>query len=407
MNLIKISFTGDIMSDPEQEKALIANRKSHSVIFENATQLFSESDLVVANLETPIAGEELGYTEKAASFNTPESILPAIKQMGVDIVTNANNHILDRGVQGLFNTIDALDKYGIEHTGCYKSSKDSEAILIKEVGGVKIAFISYTYGTNSEFNGNLLENNQLFMVDLLKKQLAEGQKAFQTKHFMRIWAEHHINPRLMRFYYPIEKICNHLRPYKGGSCIDTVNEKEIMNSENSPYIERLKRKVRRARALADIVVLCLHCGGQYNEEIGLYTKYVYSILKKMNIDLIVGNHPHCVLGCGFHKKQFYTYSLGNFSFSPGGMWYVDTVLAEYSIVLHAYIDSCRKCISNYYYSIVKNVIGEDGISRVYPVDLLLNNETDAYRKKSLLKDIKSVKMRFVKSTERKVKYEHC
>lgn len=405
MSLVKISFTGDIMSDPEQEKALIVNKKSHNTIFENATQLFAKSNIVVANLETPIAGKELGYTEKAASFNTPESILPAIKQMGVDIVTNANNHILDRGVQGLINTIDALDKYGIGHTGCYKSEKDSESILIKEVEGIKIAFLSYTYGTNSEFNGNLLGDDQLFMVDLLKKQLQEGHGAFQTKHNMRIWAERNINPHLMRFYYPIEHIYNHLRPYKGGNCIDTVNEKEILNPKNFPYIEHLKRKVQKARDLADIVVLCLHCGGQYNEEIGQYTKYIYDQLKKMDIDLIVGNHPHCVLGSGFYKKQFYTYSLGNFSFSPGGMWYVDTVFAEYSIVLHAYIDTNRKCISSYSYSIVKNVIGKDGISRVYPVDLLLKTESSDYKRETLLKDIKSVKARFAKDTEKKVKFE--
>jgi hypothetical protein len=99
--------------------------------------------------------------------------------------------------------------------------------------------------------------------------------------------------------------------------------------------------------------------------------------------------------------------LGNFSFSPGGMWYVDTVLAEYSIVLHAYIDTDSKCISSYSYSIVKNVIGEDGISRVYPVDLLLKIETNDYKRKALLKDIKSIKARFVKSAEKKVKFEHC
>ena len=84
MNLIKISFTGDIMSDSEQEEALITNHKSHSVIFENATQLFSKSDLVVANLETPIAGEELGYTEKAASF------AEKCKKLGFETVSMKN-----------------------------------------------------------------------------------------------------------------------------------------------------------------------------------------------------------------------------------------------------------------------------------------------------------------------------
>lgn len=70
-------------------------------IFEKVAYVLKDSDYVVGNLETPIAGEELEYTKEPTVFNTPLAFAQSIKKAGFDFVSIANNHCLDRGVIGL------------------------------------------------------------------------------------------------------------------------------------------------------------------------------------------------------------------------------------------------------------------------------------------------------------------
>lgn len=55
---------------------------------------------------------------------------------------------MDKGYTGIVSTLDELDKLGIAHTGTYRSEEEQNKILVKDVNGIKIAFISFTYGTN-------------------------------------------------------------------------------------------------------------------------------------------------------------------------------------------------------------------------------------------------------------------
>lgn len=240
------------------------------------------------------------------------------------------------------------------------------------------------------------------LVDLLKQQPKSGEGGFQTKHNCTIKAEKILKGKLLRLYYKLERNCFRLRPYTGGADIDTVNEREINNPNHAPYIERLLNKIQKAREEADFVVFCLHCGGQYNDEIGLYTQYIHSILKGTDVDLVVGTHPHCVLGNYFDRNRLFTYSLGNFSFTPGEKWYVDTVHAQYAIVLNMYIDESTKKISKYTYSIVKNVVGKDGISRVYPITELKEERYD----EKLKSDVKKVTKRFTGKSNPQIRSEY-
>lgn len=404
--MIKISFTGDAMCSKEQRIAIESNRLDYDTIFEPIKHFFNKSDYTIVNLETPVAGKEFGYTDQPASFNTPSNFCKALANIHVNMVTCANNHILDRGVEGMYRSLDRLDELGIKHIGCYRNQSECNQILVEIIGGLKIAFLSFTYGTNSEFNGNLLNDNEKYFVDLLKQQLPFGEASFQTKHNRQILAERYLHPHLMRFYWYFNKIYNRFLPYTGGCDVDTVNEKEITNPDNLPYIERLKEKIKLAKEQADFVFLCLHVGGQYNDEIGLYTKYIYRQIERLDVDAVIGNHPHCVLGVYRKRKSLYTYSLGNFSFTPGGMWYVDSVYAEYTVVLHVYLNEKNKTVENYTYSVLKNVIGSDGVSRVFPVYDLIMKEANPITKNQLLGDLRHVTKRFCGKSVRTAQKEY-
>ncbi len=99
------------------------------------------------------------------TFNTPESLGQTLKDVGVDVVSTANNHCMDKGITGINNTIKQLDKVGISHMGTYESESKSEEILVKDVKGIKIAFLSYTYGTN----GIAIPKDKSYAVNLIDK----------------------------------------------------------------------------------------------------------------------------------------------------------------------------------------------------------------------------------------------
>lgn len=141
--------------------------------FEKIKPYFEEYDLVLGNLELTFGGTNQPYASYPC-FNTPDSFLDALDDAGFDLLTTANNHSMDTGKIGLLRTLDKLDEYDIGHVGTYASQQKRDAILLKEVNGISIAFLSYTYGTNGipvpdTYLVNLIDND-LMVADLKKAQ---------------------------------------------------------------------------------------------------------------------------------------------------------------------------------------------------------------------------------------------
>lgn len=173
---LNLTFLGDIMCHPSQyEAARTVDGYDFRPCFEDIRQDTAPADLTLANLETTLAGKDMLYSGYP-SFNTPEQLALAVKEtLGVDIVSTANNHSLDRLFPGLVKTIANLDRYGLKHMGTYADVKDSEKILLEDVKGLKLAFLSYTYGTN----GVKLPQDKLFAVNYIDKEKirADARKA--------------------------------------------------------------------------------------------------------------------------------------------------------------------------------------------------------------------------------------
>ncbi|MGI5877979.1 MAG: CapA family protein [Christensenellales bacterium] len=106
-------------------------------------------DLMIGNLETPIAGDRAGYNGWP-SFNTPDEILPALAAAGFDVLTTANNHILDKGADGLLRTLEQLDANGIPHTGSWATREQREKPFLIQSGEVTVGIVSGTYSRYRE-----------------------------------------------------------------------------------------------------------------------------------------------------------------------------------------------------------------------------------------------------------------
>ena len=147
-----------------------------SYVFENVKDYIAAGDISIANIETSFAGKDRGYSNYPV-FNSPDELARDVKATGLDIITTAGNHCLDMGYSGLSRTIDVLKNNGIEQLGTYKSQEERDTVFIKDVKGVKIAFIDYTYGTNGipvpsgkEYCVNLIDKN------LIKKDIESAKK---------------------------------------------------------------------------------------------------------------------------------------------------------------------------------------------------------------------------------------
>ena len=115
--------------------------------FTEVKDLIEEGDYSSIDFEAAMAGPASGYTGYP-TFNSPDAMADALKNAGFDLVVTANNHVMDRGYKGALRTIEVLQNAGLDTLGVYKSEEDSKKFLIKDIRGVKVAYIAYTYGTN-------------------------------------------------------------------------------------------------------------------------------------------------------------------------------------------------------------------------------------------------------------------
>lgn len=176
---VNMAVIGDIMCHSTNfQSAYNSETDSYdfSNVFTDIKPYIENADIAVGNLETTFAGKNVGYSGYP-TFNTPESLAKNIVDLGVDVVSTANNHSLDKRYNGLISTLDELDKVGLSHTGTYRSKEEQDTILTKNVNGINIAFLSFTYGTNGipvpsgkEYCVNLIDEN--LILDQLSKAKA-------------------------------------------------------------------------------------------------------------------------------------------------------------------------------------------------------------------------------------------
>lgn len=189
--VINIVSTGDILCEEGILEAAY-NKESgtyeFSNMFSDVKQYVENADITLASLETNfVDGEEYSGRLK---YNAPLTLLDAMKNLGIDIVNTANNHSLDYGFRGIESTINKIQEAGLENVGTYKTEEDSSKILIKDVRGIKIAFLAYTYGITSDeknleeapYSLNLIQKEKI-VSDIQKSKEQGAEFTFVLMHW--------------------------------------------------------------------------------------------------------------------------------------------------------------------------------------------------------------------------------
>lgn len=235
-NQVRLCLAGDIVLHLglHEEAALPGGGYDYAPIFEDVEQYVREADLSLCCLEAALVeeGEELtGYP----LFHAPDDVAYSLKDVGFDIINMASNHAVDGFRPGIIRTLDVLDDAGLDHVGTYRTQEERDennGILVKEVNGISIAFLDYTYGTN----------------------------AIPITGF-----EYAVN-----VYY-----------------IDYLSYFSMIN------YAKVEADMAAARALnTDIIAVTVHWGGEYQTYAVPQQTNFANYLFEQGADLVIGGHPH-------------------------------------------------------------------------------------------------------------------
>lgn len=168
----------------------------YSHFFKNLQPLIKDADISVIGQETVFAGEKFGYSGYPL-FNSPSDMGKTIVNEGFDVVLHASNHVLDKGAEGVENTMAFWKDYPeITVLGINESIEEKETVNIIEKKDTRIAVLNYTYGTN----GIPLPVEKPYLVNLIDRETikrdayyAEGHADF-TIAFMHWGTEYSTSP---------------------------------------------------------------------------------------------------------------------------------------------------------------------------------------------------------------------
>ncbi len=243
---LTIGAIGDILiHDTVYKDAFNGTEYNFNPIFENVKSILQSPDILTANQESMLGGIDIGVSSYPM-FNSPHEVADALVHTGVDIVSLANNHTLDKGERGIHSATDYLNSIGLPHVGSFLNEEDRQKLRIINKNGIKLAFLSYTYGTN----GIPIPDGKDFLVNLINR--------------------------------------------------------DIMSEE-----------IGRAKKEADVVIMSIHWGNEYQRIPTNEQKELASFLANEGVDIIFGSHPHVLQPMEWiqtedGRKAFVIYSLGNF-----------------------------------------------------------------------------------------------
>ncbi len=185
---MKIAFVGDIMLG-----RLISNKYQHhpyNLVSTEVEDDLRKHDFVVANLESPIIRSNIEVKDHMCFSGNP-NFLKQFKW--VNLFSTANNHINDFGNQGIYETIEEIEKAGIVHNGIYKETY--KPFIIEDQ---KIAIITLTDLMNHEID----KNSQYGLLRMDDPKVAKMiNKYYEDGYFVIVFA--HVGMLFTRFPNPI------------------------------------------------------------------------------------------------------------------------------------------------------------------------------------------------------------
>lgn len=243
---VTLAAAGDILLARGVAKTM-ERAKDYSYPLSRTAEIFRRADLAFANLECPLStrGTQINM------FRGKPEYAETLTYAGFNLISLANNHILDYGVPAMLDTMEHLEAAGIVHAGVGENIFAARQPRIIEIKGVKIAFLAYT----------------------------EVREGFTYTRIPHHWA--------------------------------ATSELPGAAPARADYV---RADVQTARKEADLVIVSMHWGKEYEHQPTDFQKALGRIAVDAGADLVIGHHPHVIQGVEFRRRGVIVYSLGNFVF---------------------------------------------------------------------------------------------
>lgn len=255
---------GDIMCHSTQYNGAKTNDGyDFSNFFTELSPYFKSADLAIGNLELTFGGTESGAWRGFPTFNTPDQLANAISDSGINLLLTANNHTYDTGFFGMKRTLNVVRNLGIQTNGSRLDSNESNYI-VKDINGIKIGIVNYTYETTS---------------------------ATQTRKYL--------NGLLLS---------EEAAPLVNSFCYGKI---DAFYTEAQEIITAMKNDG------AEYITFYMHWGEEYKRTQNTWQKTIAQKLSNMGVNMIIGSHPHVVQPIEYiysddgQTETVCVYSLGN------------------------------------------------------------------------------------------------
>lgn len=148
-----MAATGDVLIHPELVDQAAKDAKKtgrgeagldFGPLLAGVKPVISKADLAICHMETPV-GKPRGPFEGYPEFLVPPQILTSLKDVGYDTCSTASNHTFDHGLPAVRRTLNAMDEAGLGHTGSARTPEEAERVAIRDVEGVKVAHLSFSW----------------------------------------------------------------------------------------------------------------------------------------------------------------------------------------------------------------------------------------------------------------------
>lgn len=186
---IHVSAAGDNLihySVYKNAEAYAVNGENYNFapLYENVRSIIEGADVAILNQETVISQSNAvtGACGGVLTFNSPPEVADAVIDLGFDVFTMANNHVLDMGASGLEESINFWNEKAktndITVLGAYLNQADADTIRVRDVNGVKVAFLAYA----EHLNGfSIPQDSSLRVImnseeDVIERQIKEAQE---------------------------------------------------------------------------------------------------------------------------------------------------------------------------------------------------------------------------------------
>ena len=269
---ITVAVVGDLML---QHPLVRGDRSPGSA---RVWEVFATADLVLANLETPLTARG-APADKHVAFRSDPALAHELRAAGIDVVTLANNHMFDYGLDGMFDTLEALKAAGVASVGAGRDLAAALAPAILTVGGARVAFVG------------------------LATTLPVGSGAAPDRPG--------IAPVRVTTSYVVD----------GTGLDETPGIAPVVETRAWPAdVAAAAGAVAAAKRSADLCIVAIHWGvpngwvAQFQDPIAAYQRPLAQALVEAGADVIVGHHPHVLHGIEVIGGRPAFYSLGNFLF---------------------------------------------------------------------------------------------